>query len=88
MKKIVPIIMAIALAISLTGCQSVAKNFGGTTYVDIPKGNKLLEVTWKDDSLWYLYRPMREDESAEEYVFQQQSNLGVIEGKVILKEAE
>ena len=75
------------LALALSGCNSVAKNFGGTVTVNLDEGRKLEEVTWKDDSLWILTRPMREDETAETYEFKQDSNFGIIEGKVVLVES-
>lgn len=30
---------------------------------------KLEEITWKDDSLWYLTRPMTDDDVAETHTF-------------------
>jgi hypothetical protein len=60
--------------------------YGGTINIDLPVGEKLAEVTWKDNNLWYLTRPMREGEEAETWTFQEKSNYGVMEGKVILKE--
>ena len=66
--------------------QSRAKNYGGTMNVTIPAGRKLVTVTWKVDDLWYLTRPMRPDESAEEYEFKEKSTHGLMEGKVVFKE--
>ena len=47
---------------------------------------KLEEITWKDDSLWYLTRPMKEDEEAETHTFRQDSEWGVFEGTVTIIE--
>ena len=49
---------------------------------------KLEEITWKDDSLWYLTRPMTEDDIAETHVFKQSSNWGVLEGTVTIVESK
>ncbi len=49
------------MTIGLTGCQGIAKNYGGDISLELEAGLKLEEITWKDDSLWYLTRPMRED---------------------------
>lgn len=45
-------------------------------------------ITWKDDSLWYLTRPMREGETAETHVFKQSTSMGVFEGTVTVVEYE
>ena len=48
-------------------------------------GVKLEEITWKDDDLWYLTRPMRDNESAETHTFDQSTDFG-FEGQVIIIE--
>lgn len=65
----------------------MAKQFGGTMTVNIDPGQKLITVTWKNDDMWYLTRPMRDDEAPEKYSFREDSNFGVMEGKVILQES-
>ena len=50
---------------------------GGSMMLELPAGVKLEEITWKDDSLWYLTRPMREGEEPETHTFQQSSEFGV-----------
>lgn len=40
-----------------------------------------------DDSLWYLTRPMRDDEEPETHTFQQSSEFGVFEGTVTIIES-
>ena len=80
-------ILAIALvAMCLTGCHNTTKNFGGSMEVELPANEKLEEITWKDDSLWYLTRPMKEDEEAETHTFRQDSEWGVFEGAVTIIE--
>lgn len=88
-KKIIGgIALLVVMGFSLTGCKSVAKSYGGTISIDVPKGQKIIEATWKDSNVWYLTRPMREDEKPEIFTFQEDSNLGIIEGKVIFKESK
>lgn len=88
-KKIIGGIVLLAVMVfSLTGCKSIAKSYGGTISIDVPKGQKVIEATWKDNDVWYLTRPMREDEKPEIFTFQEDSNLGIIEGKVIFKESK
>ncbi len=73
---------------ALSSCteNSSAKSFGGKMTIDIPKGNKLENATWKEDELWYLYRPSREGEVPETHYFTEKSSFGVWEGTVIFKE--
>lgn len=89
MKKKIAVLAAAAFVLfGCSGCNMMAKSYGGTTSVDLSTGEKLTEVTWKDNSLWYLTRPMREGEEAETWTFQEKSNSGIMEGKVILKESK
>lgn len=82
------IVLLVVMGFSLTGCKSVAKNMGGTITIDVPKGQKVIEATWKNSNLWYLTRPMREDEEPETFTLQEDSNFGIIEGKVIFEESK
>ena len=75
-------------ALVSAGCQNAcAKSFGGTMTVALPKGEKLVTCTWKNSTFWYLTRPMYADETPETYTFREQSDLGIVEGTVILKES-
>jgi len=56
--------------------------------IKLEPGQKLEEVTWKDSTLWYLTRPMREDEEAEVHTFQQKTTFGVFEGTVTIIETK
>lgn len=85
MKKIIMILLSI-MTIGLIGCQGIAKNYGGDISLELEAGLKLEEITWKDDSLWYLTRPMREDELPETHVFRQSSEWGIFEGTVTVIE--
>lgn len=72
----------------LTGCQAVTRSWGGEMTLDLPADQKLMKITWKDDSLWYLTRPMAPDEVAETYTFQESSNTGLLEGTVTINETK
>lgn len=75
------------LAFWLGSSQYTARHFGGTHELILEKGQKLQTVTWKDDgSLWVLTRPMRETESAETFVFKEDSLFGFFNGQVKLIE--
>lgn len=86
MKKSMLIAIATIMAICITGCQSVTKDFGGSTTIELEPNQKLEEITWKYDSLWYLTRPMTENDIAEIHTFHQSSNFGVLEGTVTIIE--
>lgn len=77
------------IALTLSGCsQYNARNFGGDYTVNLPKNKKLVEITWKDDSLWYATRDMRKGEKAETYTFEEDSVAGVMEGTVTIVESQ
>lgn len=67
----------------------MTKNLGGNMTLELEPNQKLEEITWKDDdSLWYLTRPMRNDEKAETHIFQQSTNFGVFEGTITVIESK
>ena len=87
MKKI--ILSAIAI-IALSSCteNERVKSFGGTGDINLPQGQKLVNVTWKGNQVWYLTRLMRKDEVADTYQFQEESSWGVVEGTYIIHESK
>ena len=90
MKKILgffAIIATTVMMLSMTSCQSCTRHTGGTTTINLEKGEKLVEATWKDDNIWYLVEPMEEGYAPKTKVFKESSNLGIIEGKVIFVES-
>jgi hypothetical protein len=86
MKTLIAMMIGMVL---LTGCTAndMAKNWGGKMNFDLPKGNKLVTITWKDADMWYLMRPMRSNEVAETYEFCEKSSFGMVQGKIIIKES-
>lgn len=88
MKKTV-LIIAIIVCCMFTGCHNTTtKNFGGSMTIELEPGQKLEEITWKDDDIWILSRPMREDEQPEAHTFYEKSEWGVFEGTVTVVEKE
>lgn len=103
MKKIFAVVAAAcSLFAPLTGCsdaemagdtaweQSLARDFGGTTTINLDPNLKLEEITWKDDDLWYLTRPMRGDEEPETHTFTEKGGFGTVfdGGTVIVVETK
>ena len=86
MKKIKLLVITLIL-IMFSGCQqSISRKFGGTTTIKLEPGKKLVEITWKDNDLWYLVEPMEPNYTPKTKEFIENSNLGVLEGKVIIIE--
>ena len=87
MKKIF-ISLLLILTLLLTGCsQWTAKNLGGNYTLELPEGERLVNVTWKKDSLWYLTAPMEDDYEPQTYKFQEDTSFGVLEGTVTIIES-
>lgn len=84
MKKLI----LLASIIALVGCteQSRAKSFGGTSILNLPKGQKLINITWKDSDIWYLTRDLKLGEECEQYHFTEESNLGIANGEILIIE--
>lgn len=82
------IFMIICLTLSLCSCeQQITRQYGGTTTINLEKGEKLIEVTWKDaGALWYLVEPMDNDYTPKVKTFKESSQFGMLEGKVVFIE--
>lgn len=87
-KKIITGLSILSTICMLTGCQGAVRSMGGNTTINLKPNQKLELITWKDDSLWYLTRPMRENEEAETHTYQQSSEFHVFEGTVTIIETK
>lgn len=85
---ILGLIVCIAIAVLVVGCtqQGMTKDMGDSTTIELEPNTKLEEITWKDNSLWYLTRPMTDDDVAETHTFRESSEYGVFEGTVTIIE--
>jgi hypothetical protein len=63
-----------------------AKNYGGTMTINLPVGQKLETITFKESNVWYLTRPMLPTDSAVTHTFKEESNYGVMSGTILIKE--
>lgn len=79
MKKVFLGLVLGLLMVSCTENERV-KAWGGEGTIKLPKGRKLVTVTWKETQIWYLTRPMDSTDVAQTYQFQEESSWGVIEG--------
>ena len=87
MKKRILLLLTL-ITLTLTGCQGAARSLGGNVTLRLQPNEKLEMITWKEDSLWYLTKPMTEDDIAETHKFQQSSEWGVFEGTVTIVETK
>ena len=87
MKRII-LIFAALFCIVLTSCteQQMTRKFGGEMEIHLPAGQELMEVTWKDNDLFYLTRPMAPDYVPVTKTFQESSSWGVMESTVLFIE--
>lgn len=84
------VLLSTLIICALAACteNQKAKSFGGNAEVTLPKGQKLVNATWKDDNLWYLTRPMTPADSATIYSFHEESSFGVWEGTYTIIEVK
>lgn len=90
MKKFKFLLLALVMILSLIGCtqQEMVKNYGGEMTVYLEPNVKLVNVTWKDDNLWYLTKPMTDNDIVETYNFEEESSYGIWEGTVTIIESK
>ena len=79
LKRLVLILFVVTL---FSGCQALTREFGGTTKIQLEEGEKFINVTWKDNNIWVLV----ENENENVYVFKEYSSMGILNGRVIIKE--
>lgn len=89
-KKLVLIFVMVLIAMFAAGCHGITREYGGEMTIELEPNQKLELITWKgeENSLWILTRPMREDEHAETHTYYEDSEWGVLEGKVTIVEKE
>lgn len=89
MKKKLLAVLLLTMVLSMYGCteQMAVKDMGGSMILELEPNQKLEEITWKEDQLWYLTRPMRDDEEPETHTFEEKSEFGYWEGTVTIIES-
>jgi len=87
MKKLMIIAVLSMFVLSCTQ-NSRAKQFGGTAKLEVPCGERVTNITWKDDQLWYSTVPMEVGYEPKVHTFREESSFGVMEGKYILTETK
>ena len=88
MKKIVLVLALVAALVTMSSCQSCTRTMGGTTTIRLEKGEKLVECTWKGNSIWYLVEPMEDTYVPKTKMFKESSNTGMLDGQVVFIESK
>ncbi len=88
MKKILLVSAILVGTLAMSGCNFMARSFGGEQTIELAKNQKFINVTWKEANIWVLTKPMKENDVVETYEFKEYSSGGLLEGKVILKESK
>ena len=86
MKKLVFLFCA---AVALTSCteNSMVKNWGGTSTIEIPEDQQFILATWKESELWITTKKRTSADTVKnEYSFHEKSSFGVMEGTYIIIE--
>lgn len=86
MKKIFLLFLILGALVSCTDNTKV-KTWGGTEIITLEPGKRLINVTWKDKngtSLWFLTK--QDTTKPSTFMFEEKSSLGIMEGKLIIKE--
>ena len=87
MKKIIILLLTISICLCSCTEQIRTRVSGGEITINHPTKQKLMMVTWKDNDLFYLTRPMSPDYVPVTKVFHESSSYGVIESTVYFKES-
>lgn len=80
-------ILSLLSIVFVLGCseQLETREYGGTMEIILEKGDKLVNISWKDNDLWYLVRPMNPEDSAITYYYKESAETGK-NGTVIIHE--
>lgn len=88
MKKLIILALFAVSMVSLFSCDNwTSRKWGGSMTIVLPKGEKLVDVTWRGNNLWYLTEPMDADYEPKTKIFREDSNLGILEGTVTFVES-
>lgn len=83
MKKLLIVFTTLIFLFSCTDNEN-ARNYGGTQKIDLDPGERLQNITWKNDDLWILTKQDTTKPSV--YTFGEKASYGVWNGKVIINE--
>ena len=67
----------------LASCNSITRNWGGDTKIELGPNERCVNVTWKKSDLWVLVQDTTKPKT---FIFREYSNFGILEGEVIIVE--
>ena len=83
-------LLVLCALFALAGCteNQQARTWGGTMTVELPCGEMLFDLTWKNDNFWYATQPMPEGYELRTTTFHEKKDgMSLIaDGTVIIKE--
>lgn len=85
MKKLIALTLVVTTLFSCTSNER-ARNFGGTEHIKLEPGERLVNVTWKQDDLWVLTKQDTSNYTPTTYTFKEKSSYGVMEGQIVITE--
>lgn len=73
----------------MTSCtqKMMTREWGGSSEIRLEKGQRLLEITWKNSNLWLLTEPMDSDYVPKTKTFYEDSSFGLYEGTITVIES-
>ena len=78
MKKLIVTVLLLA-TFTLTGCRTAAHTYELDTMFELEPNQKLEFFTWsKGNHIFYITKPMKENDIAERYVFQQLTESAIL----------
>jgi len=83
MKQLIALLVLVVTLFSCTANER-ARNLGGTEHVTLDEGERLVNVTWKQDDLWILTK--QDNTKPSTYSFKEKSSYGIMEGEIIITE--
>lgn len=76
-----------SLFFSCTENDRVTK-YGGSMDISLDKNKKFVNCNWNDNHLWILTTEMEQNHTPRTYTFEEKSSLGVMGGKIVIKETK
>ena len=73
----------------MTGCteQQRAKQFGGSTKIEVPANKKFVNITWKSGGdIWVVTRDRELSDTKQVFYFTESSSWGLLEGSIVIIE--
>jgi len=83
---LIVLVLLVAIVAACSSCtdNQRARNYGGTEHITLGKGERVVNMTWKQDDLWILTK--QDSTKPSTYTFKEKSSYGVLEGTIVITE--